>query len=456
MYVTSIASRIAARFWNFAVTSRRKAGAGDLRLGYRVREGAVSTQQISLSVSQRVRHISILGKTGTGKTSLIKYLLRQDISLGNGFCVIDLHGDLTPFVLSTIAERENRTKSDLSARLVLVDPSSPDYSIGMNLLEGDVDNSGIVAAEMASLLKERWKLDSFGARTEELLRNTLEVLIEAKLTLLEVAPFLVSPVFRVNLLRNVHASEAKEYFESRYGNASAAMQAAMREPILNKLSAFTSAQSIRHIVGQTSSTVNLTSVMDESRWIVFSFSKSRLGENAETFASLFLSKIKHALFARKNRELFTVYADEVQNLLGSDALETMLSEARKFAVGICTANQFAGQVSPRTKAALEAVGTRIFFQLASSDAEDAMKELDGGRGLFQLLKALPRRNFVYRSNGRRFATGIVPEIALVGKLSNDLRLRSIRRWGRGRKEVEQEIQLRQPQSKHKDAFDDWE
>src|ERR1035437_9800506 len=116
----------------------------------------------------------------------------------------------------------------------------------MNLLEGDVDNSGIIAAEMASLLKERWKLDSFGARTEELLRNTLEVLIEAKLTLLEVAPFLISPVFRVSLLRNVHASEAKEYFESRYGNASAAMQAAMREPILNKLSAFTSAQSIRH------------------------------------------------------------------------------------------------------------------------------------------------------------------------------------------------------------------
>jgi DNA helicase HerA-like ATPase len=130
VYVTSIASRIAARFWNFAVTSRRKAGAGDLSLGRRVKEGALSRQQIGLPVSQRVRHISILGKTGTGKTSLIKYLLRQDISLGNGFCVIDLHGDLTPFVLSAIAERENRTKSDLSARLILVDPSSPDYSYG--------------------------------------------------------------------------------------------------------------------------------------------------------------------------------------------------------------------------------------------------------------------------------------------------------------------------------------
>src|SRR5207245_4929237 len=223
-------------------------------------------------------------------------------------------------------------------------------------------------AEFAAILRERWRLDHFGARTDELLRNALYVLAANGLTLIELAPLLIHGGFRAGSLKRVANAEVRQYFELRYNEASEAMRAAMREPILNKTSAFTADPHFRHIVGQEHSTFSMKQAMDEGDWIIVTLEKGKLGVQALTLGSLVFTVIKNALFTREKRSLYTLYCDEIQNLVAycPGAIESVLSEARKFGVGIVSANQFLDQHSPEMRAALLAVGTHVFFQLSST------------------------------------------------------------------------------------------
>jgi hypothetical protein len=160
------------------------------------------------------------------------------------------------------------------------------------------------------------------------------------------------------------------------------MQAVMREPILNKTSAFTADPSFRHIVGQRQSTFRMTEAMDRGHWVIANLEKGKLGEQSLTLGSLLFTVSKHALFSRTERSLFTVYVDEVQNFVAYDTdIETVLSEARKFGVSVVTANQFLGQYPDATRVAILSVGTHIFFQLSPGDAVVIAQALDGGKSL---------------------------------------------------------------------------
>jgi len=405
----------------------------------------------------RPEHIAILGKTGTGKSSLLRYLMSQDISALRGFVCIDLHGDLTPFVLSTIARKERDTGLDLSSRLLLIDPSDPKYSVALNLLECENGQlRAVQISEMVSLLRLRWGLEHFGARTEELLRNSLWLLSENKLTLLELAPLLTNSQYRRSLLRGVTNQEVRRFFEERYNRASEAMQAVMREPVLNKLSAFTVDSSIRHIVGQSRSSFSLRHAIDQKFWILLNLQKSSLGDNALTFAGLFLSKLKNAIFSRVNKTLFSVYADELPNLVAADAaFLTLLSEARKFRISIVSANQFLNQFSPAMKSALFSVGTGLCFQLSAEDAPFMARLLDGEKSLSRRLITLPHRRLISRF-GEYLEEIAVPEVSSPKCSFSDLTKRSIRRFGRLRGEIENEINARKPSDKAESSLDEWE
>jgi hypothetical protein len=169
------------------------------------------------------------------------------------------------------------------------------------------------------VLKQRWQLAAFGARTEELLRNSLHVLADNRMTLLELSPLLTSGPFRALCLRHVQNVEVKDYFTLRYDRASEAMQAAWRDAILNKVSAFTADPHFRHILGQVESTFSLGNAIDSGYWIILNLDKGRLGEQAATLGSLFLTRLKNALFARRSRNLLTLYCDEIQNLIVFDS-----------------------------------------------------------------------------------------------------------------------------------------
>ena len=437
------------RFWN-RLFRKSHPGIHNVNLGFRVRDEQTTRIRLAIPNDRRAEHLAILGKTGTGKSSLLRYLALQDITAGRGFVYFDLHGDATAFLLATVAAQEGVVKRDLSERLIVVEPADQEFSIGLNPLERrNADQVFVQIAEFAQVLRHRWHLDSIGARTDELLRNSLYVLAENNLTLLELAPLLSHAAFRAECLARLPNPEIKQYFSMRYDQASEGMRTTMREPILNKVSVFTADPHFRHIVGQDRSTFSILEAIDRGRWIVVNLHKGRLGEQAITLGSLFLTAIKNALFSRKRRDLFTLYCDEIQNLVAyGSGLDTILSEARKFGVSVVSANQFLDQYPADMRSSILAVGTHVFFQLSSPDAQQIALALDGGKPLAELLKNLLRRHIVVKTGNERWREGVVPSIKEPRIDFSDLYNRCRARWTRKRVVVEEEIARRQAALHH--------
>lgn len=417
---------------------------GKLDLGFRVFDGDVTRRHVLISRTRRTEQIAIIGKTGVGKSSFLHSLCAQDIAGDYGFVFFDLHGDATPFILRKVALEERKRRRDLSDKLIVIDPSDTEWSVGLNVLERTENVSTFVQiTEFAELLKHHWHLESLGPRTEELLRNTLYVLAENGLTLLELAPLLINPSFRSLCLRKLRNVDIRQYFEARYDKLSEGMRTMVREPILNKTSTFTTDPQFRHILGQQKSTFSLHDAMQRGCWVVLNLHKGRLGEEAVTLGSLFLSMIKNALFSRHTHELFTLYCDEIQNLMSYDSgLDTILSESRKFGISVISANQFLDQYPPKMRAAILAVGTHILFRLTSSDAQHMAVALDGGKPLAELLKNLPRGGMVVKSGSEHWQEVRTPPIDDRRVSFTNLYNRSRERWARRRNQVEEDVVLR--------------
>ena len=448
--------------WNrlAAPSSRNQDGVQRLDLGSRIVDGELQRSRAYLPDSRRCEHMAILGKTGQGKSFFLRHLSIQDIRARRGFVFFDLHGDSMPFLLRVIAAEERRTRTDLSDRLVVIEPGDPEFSVGLNVLEAQAGQQSYVQlAEFAQILKARWGLDSFGARTEELLRNSLHVLADNNLTLLELAPLLTSAAFRAGCLNRVQNTEVSSYFRTRFDTRSEAMQNVYRDAILNKVSGFTTDSRFRHILGQIRSTFSLLDAMDRGHWVILNLDKGRLGEQASTLGSLLLTKLKNALFARRSRQLFTLYCDEIQNLVAYDAgLDTLLSEARKFGISVVTANQFLEQYPPQMRAAIMAVGTHVFFQLSSGDADKMASALDGGKHLAEILKNLSKRHMVVKSGSLRPMEALVPIVAQPEDDYADLYNRCRAKWARRRTAIETEIRQRHQQASRRseEVLDGWE
>ena len=443
--MTNLIEYFIARLWNgMSAPSRSRPETGGLDLGLRVMDGQLADHRVTIPHGKRSEHLVVLGKTGSGKSYLLRHAAIQDIRAGRGFVFFDLHGDATPFLLKFVAGEEIRQRTDLSKRLILIEPADPEFSVGLNVLENQQGRASFTQiAEFALILKTRWKLDTFGARTEELLRNTLHLLADNGLTLLELSPSLTNAAFRARCLRQVTNPEVAAYFHSRYDQASESMQAVFRDAILNKVSEFTSDPRFRHILGQQASTFSLVEAIDNGYWVVLNLDKGRLGEQAATLGSLFLTKLKNALFNRRTRQLFTLFCDEIQNLVAYDSgIDTLLSEARKFGISIVSANQFLDQYPPQIRSAILSIGTHIFFQLSGSDADKIAHALDGGKTLAQLLKNLPPRHLVVKSGHHRWREVQVPNVAEPKADFQDLYRRCRERWTRPRTEIEQAVRAR--------------
>lgn len=459
--MTLFIEQFIANIWNRIGRVGHKTGSvRGLNVGIAMLDGQITRAPVTIPQGKRAEHVVILGKTGSGKSMLLRYFASQDIRARRGFVFFDLHGDATPVLLKLIAERERTINRDLSEKLIVIEPADREYSVGLNVIDQTTgQNSFVQIAEFALVLKQRWHLDSFGARTEELLRNSLHVLADNGFSILELAPLLTSGPFRATCMRRVQNSEVKDYFMLRYDRASEAMQATWRDAILNKVSAFTADPHFRHILGQLQSSFSIGDAIDSGYWLILNLDKGRLGEQAPTLGSLFLTKLKNSLFARRSRNLLTLYCDEIQNLVVFDSsLDTLFSEARKFGASIVSANQFLDQYPPAMRSALAAVGSHIYFQLSAGDAEKVAGSLDGGRTLAQELKNLPQRHLILKSGHERPVRAVVPTMAEPQTDAADLLRRSLARWARRRADVEAEIQRRHQSMRiaTDEVLHDWE
>ncbi len=286
-----------------------------LDLGWYWSENKDEMQMAKIQEKDRRTHLYVVGASGAGKSKFLEFLIRQDILKGKGFGLIDPHGDLAEeikgFLLLALPEKETEEG------IVYVDPANEEYTIAFNPLE---KTEGISPAEIAAELIEAFKKiwhDSWGARMEDLLRNTLIALIEADLTLVDLPQFLINGDFRLNTLDKVKHPITKQYF-IRFNNLSPKTRDEWMESTLNKVNAFLSDDRLRDMFSFKKSSFSLREIMDNSQILLLKLDRGRLKENADLIGSLFMTKIKLAAFSRseiskEQRTQFYLYIDEFQN-----------------------------------------------------------------------------------------------------------------------------------------------
>ena len=358
---------------------------------------------VILPETARPMHLGIMGLSGVGKTYFLENLIRQDIEHQTGFAVFDVHGDLAESIVAFLAAHVSGD-TELGNRVVIVDPSDPNCSIGFNPLEQTSDTSAFLQAqELAHILRTRWETRSFGARTEELLRNTLYTLSAHHLTLLELPHLLANRDFRTTLVDTLDERGVKDYWKGRYEPLSEAMKAVVREPLLTRISAFLADPQIREVVGQRRSTFTFRDAIAKGLWVVINLSKGKLGENSSVLGSLLFTKLEldvmaQARIPKEQRKFFAVYADELQNLAGRN-FATLIAEARKYRIGVTAGHQFWHQLSPEMRTAMLGVGSRVFFRLHYHDARELAGELDPTEKQWytEVLTRLPQGQAVFRT-----------------------------------------------------------
>ncbi len=324
----------------------------------------------------RCEHAVIVGKTGAGKTHLLELLACQLARRGEGFSFFDFHGDAS---LSLIARLLQVPQAE--ERLMVVDPSHPTRSPGINVLESGASEAERFrkVSEISSILRQRWGVDSFGARTEELLRNSLYTLAGTGRTLADLPKLLTDSGLRRRLTDQVEHPDIHTYWRDRYEPLSEAMKGAFREPLLNRVTAFLTEPAARHLLGQPESTVDVSRVMREQQWLIIRLPKGRLREHAHTLGNLLFAQLQFAALARealpqRARRTFTLLCDEVQNLAEND-LATLITEGRKFGISVITANQFWEQLPKDLRGALLSAASHICFRVSSTDANVLAAEL---------------------------------------------------------------------------------
>jgi hypothetical protein len=372
--------------------------------GMEEKENREVWQLKGIKQEHRDTHFYIIGGSGTGKTKFIETLIQQDIKNKAGFGIIDPHGDLVEDIKGYLCLSEpGQSEKFLRENVILIDPTDPKKTVCFNPLE---KIPGITAAEQAGELvgvfKKIWQ-DSWGARMEDLLRNSLIALTENEMTLVELPPFLSDNVFREKILEKVKHPICRQYFQ-RFNSLRQGLRDEWAESTLNKVNAFLSHDLIRQVFVSVKSSFNLREIMDNKKILLVKLDRGRLKESGELLGSLLLSKIQMAAFSRTDmpeseRVPFYLYIDEFQNFATENFIET-LSEARKYRFSLVLAHQNLAQLPMKLQASIMAnCSIQSYFRISRSDASVLAKEAltsiytqpPGWEAYIQHLQDLPPR-----------------------------------------------------------------
>lgn len=342
----------------------------------------------------RRAHMYVVGKTGTGKSSLLEGMIRQDVLNGNGLAVFDPHGDLAHRINDWIPAARK-------ADVIYLDVPNAEQPFGFNPLEGVPPlKRSLAANSIVEALKKIFG-DAWGVRLEYILRNALLVLLELPdSTLGDVVRLFHDKDFRKEAAENCSNEHVKRFWLTEFEKYGRQRSEAVT-PIENKLGSLLIDPYVSRILTVAKSTFNPREIMDSGKILIVNVSKGRIGEApAMLFGGLLVTMFGIAGLARadtvedKRRDFF-MYIDEFQTLM-SLGLVNMAAELRKFSVGIIAVHQYLEQIEPELRAAmLGNVGTLIVFRVGAADAAKLVKELLPGLDPYDLT-LLPNRTFWIR------------------------------------------------------------
>lgn len=407
---------------------------------------------LTLSRTDRLRHLYVVGPVGVGKSTLLANLAVQDMAAGDGLALIDPKGDLAAEVLERVpAHRRND--------VIVADLSDLSCPVGLNVLAISHDEHGreLAADFVLSVMHSLWA-QFWGPRTDDVLRASLLTLTHthaadgSAFTLVEVPELLTNLPFRRFVTEQPTVPAPLRQFWAWFENVSDPERLVTVGPVLNKLRQFTTRTALRLSLGQTKG-LDLASVIRQRRIVLVTLARGAIGaEAAHLFGSLLVAGLWQATLARaalpqEQRRPFWLYLDEFHQVARLNIQFTdLLAEARGLGVGVVMANQYVSQLSPDMRAAvLGTVRSQVVFQVEHDDAKllaprfaPTLKAADlSGLAAHEVALRLCSGNQVLPA-----MTGITLPLPKVSGDPNEVRQASRQRWGMNRADIEAAITAR--------------
>lgn len=320
----------------------------------------------------RAYHTYIIGKTGAGKTNLLKTQILQDINFNRGLCLFDIHGDL-------IEEIQHHLPQGRKGDVVFLNVPDQNLLIGYNPLKRvSYEKRSLVASSILETFERLSSSKSWGAKLSHILRFILLSLLDQKhADFSDILRIIRDKEYRKECVKNIVNEDVKEFWTKEFYQYTKFDLV----PIYNKIGGFLAHPAIRRLLVENKDSLSLRKVMDGKKILLVNLSKGAIGsDSANLLGSLMLSSITSASFSRidrleNDRIPFHIYLDEFQNYV-NPSLVNMLSELRKFKVTLTLAHQYLDQLEANIKnAVLGNVGTLISFRLGAKDAQHMIKEL---------------------------------------------------------------------------------
>lgn len=401
-------------------------------------------RELELGDADRLHHVYLIGQTGTGKTTVLRNAILQDIEEGRGVGLIDPHGDLALDVLDMIPR--HRTND-----VIYFDPADMEFPIGLNPIEKtDPCRHHLVVLNTVSALRGLWS-DVWGlGRMQYILANTLSSLLYYDhATLLGVNRMLSDTTFRRKVLARVKDPILLSFWNLEFERYDSRLRAEAVAPIQNKVGQFATTRMTRNILGQAHNAVDFRSVIDRGEIFIANLSKGAMGEdNSRLIGSFLVAQFQLAALSRTDiseeaRRPFYLYIDEFQNFTNVASLSSILSEARKYRLALTLAHQYTAQLgSDLCSAVFGNVGTILCLRVGFEDAHMLSEQLDP-LAPHSLTELDPHRAWVRRLSGGTmleptFAELSGPETPRRGRAVTVLR-ESRRKFATPRETVERNI-----------------
>jgi type IV secretory pathway TraG/TraD family ATPase VirD4 len=322
----------------------------------------------------RFSHIYVIGKTGTGKSTLLENMAAQDLERGNGFALIDPHGDLVERVAARVPQSGRTDVIYFNAP----DPIQPYGYNPLRQVRGDF--IALAASGLMEVFKKMWP-DAWGVRMEHILRNVLMALLEQPdATMPDILRVLSDRDYRKKIAQSVRNETVRTFLQKEYEKFSFGYRVDGAAPIQNKVGAFLADPLLNRIVTAPERDLHIRKIMDEGRVLLVNLAKGRLGDDSSSLlGGLLVTTIGLAAYTRgdipaQERRNFFVYVDEFQSFT-TLALANMLSELRKYRVGFTVAHQYLHQLEPDIRhAVLGNAATIISFRVGAEDAPYLARE----------------------------------------------------------------------------------
>jgi len=414
--------------------------------------------EIRMAREDRLRHMYVIGQTGTGKTTILKNMIAQDIKNGEGCCFIDPHGSDIQDILSYVPKERIDD-------VIYFDPAYTARPMGLNMLEFDPkypEQKTFVVNELMAIFNKLFDMKATGGPMfDQYFKNSAFLAMDDPdnpATLLEISRILGNDEYRHMLMAKCKNPIVVEFWKNAEKTTGDQSIANFVPYITSKFDNFISNDIMRPVVLQEKSAFNFREIMDNKKILLVNLSKGRLGDiNANLIGLLLVGKIQMAALSRvdmygQKMNDFYLYIDEFQNVT-TDSIASILSEARKYRLSLTIAHQYISQLEENIKNAVFGnVGSMAIYRISTEDANfveqkfkptftasDIMKLDNFNSYVSMLVNGTPTKPFSMTSHWSLTPKGNKEIVEKIKELS-------YLKYGRPREEIEEEIMAKYRQA----------